>query len=760
MAVQLPRLQGPITEASEVLEVRGIHANSTVSIVDVAGARPTTIHSETFATGGRHRLTVGPGLTAGMLLTATQTVSGETSDLADATMAISVRARPTQIDQVRPPEVRESPARCGRALRVHGVYPGAPVLVRRRSDGQTIGEALPVLGDVRVDLDDPIDAGDVEVFQVFDAFGDGPARFVEAGEEPDPLPPPTVLPMTRCQTTVPLADLIVGATVHIDIQRLPPITRTFVTTASNARARIFEPLLAGVPVSARQEFPDCDLTSEPSDPVEVGAEIPEPYIPWPLCPTDNPTDVRVLGVVAGATLELTVGTDVYADIDVEQDGAQVVRVNTLPDGATVTATQTLCGATGNQSNPAQVRISRYRPTRIATPVYECAASIQVLDRPTTSSVAVVAYFADGTSAIVSTEVHSDWVDITPLPAGTEVGLLVINCGRAREVDRQTVEPTPDIIDPGVVPPEEDDTGVAVTGTLQASVVKVYRRHQGEIRLIGAARGTEHRTIVPVTERLRAGFVLFATHSICNASGELPTAADVTVTVARPEAPRLITPQDGESGVGPLVEEFAWRDPNAGARNAATRFDVEIARTDGQGNPLAFLDSDSPITDVRLEPATRYRWTVTSTNSSGHQASTTAFFTTGISAQPESTFRVVLTNDVNRPGETGAEFVDIRWDEARWSIDGREFPMNDVLTREPTHVLSSTVLIEAYLPVTVVHPLAATQTDEIIRGSLLFGSFTDGKPSEFVATVHWATNRGDDPRTWDLATPSFSIDQQP
>ena len=115
-----------------------------------------------------------------------------------------------------------------------------------------------------------------------------------------------------------------------------------------------KPLMLGETVTARQDFPLCEVFGQPTAPVKVGdiKPVPPPLVVAPLCA--GQTSVTLGDYTPGALIEIFQDGTSLGVGQAPDQSSFVFPVPALKGGDVVTATQTLCGIAGVHSNAVPV----------------------------------------------------------------------------------------------------------------------------------------------------------------------------------------------------------------------------------------------------------------------------------------------------------------------------------------------------------------------------------------------------------------------
>lgn len=534
MALLPPRVVGPLSECSDRVRVKGQLSGSQVEVY----ADGTLVASGS-SSGGSDTFTLTQSLDAGETVTARQIVGTDQSSPTPDPQAVEVQAEPAEIGPVK---FKTKLFECGECLWLGGLVPGASVDVS--ADGDVLGSATTYDGRARVNLSRPLQPSD-DVIGQQTACGrdgvetDGPPIQHPVGDAETQgriLPAPEVeTPLQECERAITFDGLYPGAELSVTRSGGPDFS--FCAFTNRINVWIAPPLTQGESVVATQEFHNCELFSEDSDPVIVGPpdDIQRPHVREPLCA--NGTAVSLSGLEGGATIRVTVdppsgGAAMTSPTtylgEAPEDGTYVTPIDPLPANASVSATQELCGQESDQSNTVIVDEA---PEELDTPVvqeplFECADVVHVSNLHPGTRVKV--YSTELGAPIGEKQVYSDETDVevTPLlTEGDEIHAVAFGCGLESDASASVpVRPLEELGPPTVVPPVYDcDETVTVEDVVPGAQVDIY--------VNGAWRGRtssgESETEVPVAVGdLEPGDHVQARQSLCGQQSRLSQPVEV------------------------------------------------------------------------------------------------------------------------------------------------------------------------------------------------------------------------------------------
>lgn len=471
MALLAPRVMVPLSECSSMVWVQSQLSGSTVRVY-ANGTK--VVDAVAFSANQLFGLLSGASLPAGAMVTATQTVGTETSPASPD--PVQVQAQPPTIGPVGYPAVLHE---CGECTWLDGLVPGADVEVRVQG-GPSLGTSTGHTGSAWVPLSPPIPPGSViEARQTAcgtpGSWTDAPP--LEGLQERKVIPRPTVkAPLRECQRSVVVQDVLPGAMVTLLRSAGPNQVRCCAGTS--VQFGVTPPLALGETISARQEFPACNVTSPDATPVVVGpAEpVPSPGVKAPLC--EGSTTVTLTGLVDGSRVRIQQDGVDLGEAEAPNDGEFDFNVPPLTGGSLITATQELCG---KWSAPGAAVMVDAAPGSLPTPVippplFECAGVVHVESLHPGTRVYV---YSEALGAPIGDRMSYDTeanVTVAPLLiAGDKIYATQKGCGTvSSESARVTVQSIPEFRAPTVVEPLYScATGVPVEDVVPGARVDVF-----------------------------------------------------------------------------------------------------------------------------------------------------------------------------------------------------------------------------------------------------------------------------------------------
>lgn len=517
-----PRVIVPLSECSSKVRVQGQITGATVDIF----ADGVRVGGDTASWSNQlFPLDTGVTLTSGARITATQSLGGETSP--QSPQPVEVQAKPPVIGNVG---FRSHLYVCGECVWLDGMVPGASVEVK--VGGVVRGSGTAHDGQARIGLSQQIGSGEILEAQQT-ACGDvGP---VTQGPLPDSapmegrqLPPPKVIaPLKECQRAVTVADVFEGSRVTLTRTSGPNPSACF-----DARSLWFrvQPLVVNETLTARQEYPKCEIASGESSPVivESAEPIPIPRVLGPLC--EGSTTVTVTDLLPGSKIRiLEDGTELGQGEAPEESTFDFPIDPPLNGGTTITAQQELCDNWSNESNGVKVDArpaSLPRPV-IPGPLFECGSVVRVTNLHPGAGVYVYSQMLD--APIGYQQAYDNEADISVYPqliVGDNVFAVQIGCGLTSDrSDPMVVQQLSQLDPPNVQPPLDSCMRtIPVINVVPGARVDVYIN--GVWR--GSKDASELSVEVPIYGRLGEEDEVTARQRLC---GKV-TALSRPVTVLR------------------------------------------------------------------------------------------------------------------------------------------------------------------------------------------------------------------------------------
>ena len=452
MALLPPKVVGPLSECSRSVIVEGQLSGAQVEIF-ADGA----LVGGDVATGPRQSFILSMLIGPGQQITARQSVGMDKSPVSPN--AVIVQQKPAEIG---PLAFKSHLHICGECVWIEGAVPGATVEINSAAGFR--GSAESYDGNARIGLNSAITAGEVLVAKQ-EACGDagpdslGPAPDMPGGgDQSGRLPKPTVeSPLRACQRGVTVSDVFEGAQVTLFRSSGPNMQACF--DFPSLRFRVNPGLVEGETVSARQEFLDCNISSDDADPVTVGTAepVPPPIVQPPLC--EGGTNVRLHKLLFGSRVRILLDGVELGIAESPVEGVYDFSIPPLPTpshhGSYVTAQQELCGNWSVESQPVGVHaVAEDVPQPMITePLVACAAAVHVTNIFPGARVLVLSNMLDapiGDQYIYDTE---GLITVAPLLIeGDEIHAVQIGCGEeSRRSAIAVVQPFEELPIPEVVP---------------------------------------------------------------------------------------------------------------------------------------------------------------------------------------------------------------------------------------------------------------------------------------------------------------------
>jgi hypothetical protein len=377
MTLLPPRVVGPLSECSTGVRVQAQLTGSEVKIY-----ADLTLVGNSIAASADQIVNLPSSLSPGQKVTATQTVGMETS--IHSPDAVVVQKKPPNVGTV---SFLSHLHVCGKCIWLNGLVPGASVKIS--GNGGLRGSGQSYDGNARVGLNGPIATGEILVAQQEACGMAGPNS---PGSEPDypgggkekkrKLPAPTIeSPLRACQKGVVVSDVYDGGHVTLLRSGGPNLQACF--DLSSLRFTVNPPLSEGEAISARQEFLECQITSDDAIPitVEPAQPIPPPSVEEPLC--EGSTSVRLHNLIFGSKVKILIDDSEIGIAESPVDGTYDFPIPPLPPplphGSHVTAQQELCTIWSSSSKKAHVEEvpAELDPPKVSEPLFECGAVVHV-----------------------------------------------------------------------------------------------------------------------------------------------------------------------------------------------------------------------------------------------------------------------------------------------------------------------------------------------------------------------------------------------
>lgn len=321
-----PTVDPPLYECATALTVQGFVPGATI---DVYADSTTHIGGDVSDAPWGQSFHVNPPLVAGQLITATQSIEGDTSQPSEAIEVISFfKNNPEGLSK---PRLDTPLYDCGGAIGVRNLAKGG--LLEVFADDSLVGQ-VNGCGSGQWLFVNPRFAENQKVYTVETLCDQVSPKSDEAavGPAPTSLPAPTVGEIYEEGTRAVVHNIVNGAMVKVYNG-----TQQIAGHHCAGGGQIFRlnpPPNAGDTVTATQEL--CGQTSAPSDPTVVRpcSELPAPVL-HPICRGDDSVGI------AGAAVDAHIR--VYADGDLIADGGGTIinLIRPVEWGEVITATQSL-----------------------------------------------------------------------------------------------------------------------------------------------------------------------------------------------------------------------------------------------------------------------------------------------------------------------------------------------------------------------------------------------------------------------------------
>ena len=503
-----PRVVLPISECSSEVVLQGLvpGANATVWVSGAVVAHgPITAPVQSF--------TLSRKLVAGEEVRCKQDFATEGSDFSPE--SVKVLRGPVSPSELNPLNTVSHLYECGLASGSMALF-----LARQWSCGRAeLYGGLHNLpdGNARFVLSSKISSG--EVFQV-EQTACGVTSTPTQLPVPDPLPligqlkisPPTIVgPLVDCLSQIGVKDVLEGANVVIHRGSGDEFA---LFDRSESRLNLVDPLHFPESLTASQEFPQCEVVSDESQPpIPVEQFLPVPALLGPICHRDR--TVRIVGLLPNATVMLLSDGHDFA-YGTAWDTVCDFHVPDLTGIHQLSVKQGLC-APIKWSSP-----SNEEPVT-PTPVFgdlflelgkafECGRLIHVTGCAPGVIVYVQSKFWGGPIGWAYCE--ADQVDIplaVPLKKGDFIKATSKLCGDHYESDEVEVEPLPPVKVPHVAEPVHDCGGsVRVLDVVPGATVEVYVNGT----FAGSTRAVFPEVNVPLKQPLKEGDQVSARQMIC------------------------------------------------------------------------------------------------------------------------------------------------------------------------------------------------------------------------------------------------------
>jgi outer membrane protein assembly factor BamB len=528
MPLLSPRVIAPLSECSSSVRVEGQITGAHVELFMTGHAGPigggnATWSDQDYPLGG------GVNLVPGRTVQARQSLGGETSP-----------SGPGVVVQKRPPTIgtlgfQSHLYQCGTCVWVVGAVPGARVDLT--VGGSPRGSTISADGNARIGLTQQLHPGDVLAARQTACGMVGP---LTNGPPPDPVPadpkrdlPPPVLPgpLQQCDPAVLVTNVFEGATVTIHRSAGPTESACF--DATGLWFILSKPLMLNETVTARQDFPKCEVFGTPTAPVKVGPTSPvaPPVVLAPLCAAQ--TSVTVSNYKPGALIEIFQNGVSLGRGQPPEQALFDFPVPPLTGGDVVTATQTSCGIASVPSNGVMVDPApAAMPTpQVPGPIFECGAVVRVRNLHVGARVTVFSTLLG--AEIGDQQAFDTTVDVPVAPLlikGDHIFAVQVGCGLVSQHSaRQLVRPEPKLNAPRVNPPLDDCmSAMPVSQVIPGAFVDVYVNNAWR----GASAAGATQVSVPISGRLHVNDAVAARQRLCGNVSEFGNRVGVGASVVK------------------------------------------------------------------------------------------------------------------------------------------------------------------------------------------------------------------------------------
>jgi hypothetical protein len=460
-----PTVVPPITPWSRSIRVKGQRTGAEVTLFadDTRVGAATVVSPDAFVP-----LDPGVVLKAGQKVTASQALFGDTNGKTAKTSAPAVLNAPT-VATLGKMFSRAPLTACATCVWLEGIVPGADVTV-------TPGGNPPITVTAEwtaIHVDIPKLANDevVVVSQSHGAVIGPPVSLPPALALPDRAtidPPHVPEPLCVCAPAVELSEVRPGARITIDHEG---DVSAFCLGSTTGTFWLGRPLKADDLVTAKQDFPECELRSSRDNRYETTAAAPPaPCFPYPVCGGDR--DVEIGGLRTGAAIQFLIGKN-SGTIVTGEVGEPPYRFNLPPLGnvSWLGVRQSFCfgGPWSETTWTKLVAVGSLDDPRIDEPLHECGAAVGVTGLTAGTRVYVVSSLW-GDSIGDAMSIGDAFTDVTlkfPLVFGDTISLRLVRCGQLQPVAGDAhVKHARDELDPPLIfEPLDDACGAITVGRL-------------------------------------------------------------------------------------------------------------------------------------------------------------------------------------------------------------------------------------------------------------------------------------------------------
>ena len=420
-------------------------------------------------------------------VTASQATAADHGDPLPPEQGVEVLATPT-VAELGSVSVPETLLECATCLWVKGVDPGAEVTVDLGSGTTLTAGATGAFAYFALPPGEELSVGEgLSASQAACGLSAGPVPLQAAvGRGSEPLGPPTVGPLARCQQRIAVGDVRPGATVVATINDEPEDSTCFAWTSGTLV--LHRPLDLHDRVGVRQEFFYCELRSAVRTVTVELDKPPRPGIAGPVCEGDRL--VRVAGVLSGATVEFKTDGGLTWQSGAG-DGALPFGVPSLIGAGALSVRQSVCpvgdDAWSDWSDAVAVRaLGPQSEPGVVAPIFAGGVAVGVKGVARGTFVQIVGRRGVIGEGWGNGDERLDVLLDFPLEERDRIHVRTRRCGAERDWPTQTqVQGFHDPGLPVVADPACDCGGsVLVRNALPGAVVEVYVARPGGLSLLG------------------------------------------------------------------------------------------------------------------------------------------------------------------------------------------------------------------------------------------------------------------------------------
>lgn len=623
MGLCTPTLVGPVSELSPDIRVQGA-LNSATVVISSVGKKPRDVAKGT-ANGGDDRIALlsNEKLSRDDILVVMQMLGSDKSSITPKSLGLAVQPAPASTAELGAPGFLSHLYQCGQHVWAQGVVPGASVEIS--FDGKVQGSAIATEEGARIGLKKGLPkTGQITARQITPV---GPGTAANATPDPLPftgnsLPPPTIHKpiLLACQTAALVSDVFDGATVTL--KRSSGITEVAGFDLPGLWFLLSKPLKEGESLTAKQDFPSCEIMGETSKPgviVDKAAALDKPFVP-PLCAGSQ--RITVFNLAPGSTVHLDVSGKAYLGMTPPARSWVAFDVDPLPANGSLIAVQELCGV---KSSPFTVKIDPHEdvqtPVTLHEPLNECARVVKISNAHPNAYLQVWATNKQNVAAPISDFVLATDKDVTLhvtpyLRIDDEITVRQWACSAVWTESKPPikVQPHPSLGLPKIVGPiYSGDISVKVNCVSGAHVEVSVLDPDKSWAFAGAGDATDVPSSVALNRILATGQRVRARQFLCALVSDW--GPDETVIRPLPQTPILDAPPNGATGVA-LNPSFSWHDPGASGEGHADKYEFTLLRQATTIVPVTMTNVTSFTAPNPLIYETTYTWKVRADNASG------------------------------------------------------------------------------------------------------------------------------------------------